>query len=223
MAKRRKGRLYVLKKVLGPKRATLVATSGVLSAATYGAAVNGVSDAELRSLRRIAASAMTPSARGRSLSALLLLHGDPCWSAAVAPLAQCIRSAWKANEDEELVGRGINCEFMAAAWNRNAAERMGRLLKPDGTRIWGRVQGPTDALALSLHRIGWHAVDAFRWCDDLGICRDVREHSPELWKIILRDAVQRSHGRELAVSIGLVQGGATNRVCLDVPRHVIRL
>ena len=114
-AKRRKGRLHVLRKVRGPKRATLVGTSGVLSASTYGSAINGVSDSELRSLRRIAASAMTPSARGRSLSALLLLHGDPCWSAAVAPLTQWIRSAWKANEDLELVGRGIDCDFMAAA------------------------------------------------------------------------------------------------------------
>ena len=94
-AKKRKGRLYILKKVLGPKRAALVATTGVVSAATYGATVNGVSDRELLQLRRTAAAAMSPSARGRSLSALLILRGDPCWAAAVAPLTQWIRASWK--------------------------------------------------------------------------------------------------------------------------------
>ena len=46
-------------------------------------------------------------------------------------------------------------------------------------------------------------------------------HSPALWNVILKDAVQRSHERELASRIGKVDGGGTGRVCLDVPRRVI--
>jgi len=87
-ANRRKGRLHVLRLVLGGKRASLIASAGVLSAAIYGAPVNGFSDSELQNLRRLAATAMTPTAQGRSLTALMLVRGDPTWSAAVAPIAQ---------------------------------------------------------------------------------------------------------------------------------------
>ena len=106
-ARKRKGRLHVLKKILGGNRAMLIAASGVLPAATYGAAISGFSDHELLQLRRIAAASMNPSAKGRSLSALLLLHGDPTWTAAVAPILQGVRAGWNAAQDEASVGRGI--------------------------------------------------------------------------------------------------------------------
>ena len=44
-----------------------------------------------------------------------------------------------------------------------------------------------------------------------------------MWKIFLRDAVQRWHEREIAEKIGVVNGAVCNRVCFDVPRHVMSL
>ena len=155
-ARRRKGRLHILKKILGGNRAVLIAASGVLPAAIYGAAVSGMSDHELLQLRRISASAMTPAAKGRSLSALMLLRGDPTWTAAVAPLQQWVRAGWNAAQDKDLVGRGIDLEFMMEAWDRDAPKRLTRLVNSSGKRAWGKVKGPIDALELSLHRLGWH-------------------------------------------------------------------
>ena len=141
---------------------------------------------------------MNPSAKGRSLSALLLLRGDPTWTAAVAPIQQWIRAGWHAAQDEALVGRGINLEFMMSAWNFNANKRKVRLIDDTGKRKWGTVKGPVDALELSLHRLGWTAESASVWIDDLGTRREVLEYSPQMWNFLLRDAVQRLHEREVA-------------------------
>jgi exonuclease III len=220
-AKKRKGRLQVLRTVLGGKRASLIATAGVLSAATYGAPVHGFSDNELRSLRRLVASSMTPSAQGRSLSALMLIRGDPTWRAAVAPISQWIRATWHAAHDHELVGRGITLDALTKAWLTDRSTRQGRLVSATGKSRWQRVKGPVDALELSMHRIGWTMQGPFVWKDDLGVSRSLLEHSPALWNILLKDAVHRYHERELATRLVDIDGGTFARACTDVVTHVL--
>ena len=60
-------------------------TAGLRPAATYGAAVNGVSDAEWKPLRRTFMMHRTPNTGDTSLTAKAALFGDPAWTAAVAP------------------------------------------------------------------------------------------------------------------------------------------
>ena len=222
-ANRRKGRLHVLRLVLGGKRASLIASAGVLSAAIYGAPVNGFSDSELQNLRRLAATAMTPTAQGRSLTALMLVRGDPTWSAAVAPIAQWVRAAWAAEHDPVCVGRGIDVEFLSKAWHEGRASRHSNLVSPVGKARWQRVKGPVDALELSMHRLAWTASGPFSWTDDLGIQRQVLEHSPVLWKIYLKEAIHRMHERELATRLVDVDGSSFGRACTDVLKSTLAL
>ena len=109
------------------------------------------------------------------------------------------------------------------AWDKEALKRRSRLINDSGRRAWGKVKGHIDALELSLHRLGWTAEGAFVWVDDLGTRREVLDYYPCMWKIFLRDAVQRWHEMDVAEKIGSVNGACCNRVCYDVPRHVMNL
>ena len=65
---------------------TKVFIAGVQAAATYGAEVLGIAKGELDQLQKTALSAMTPSTRGRSKTALFVARGDPTWRPATAPI-----------------------------------------------------------------------------------------------------------------------------------------
>ncbi len=80
----------------GYKRSRKVFTTGLLPAAVPDAAVNGVSDREALTLRRVAAMACTPRARGRSLALTTLLHKAPSWRAEVEVVLQYARQVWAA-------------------------------------------------------------------------------------------------------------------------------
>eukprot|EP00959_Pyramimonas_sp_CCMP1952_P269780 5640063-Pyramimonas_sp.AAC.1 len=54
-------------------------TAGVRPAAGYGAMVLGMSNTELQSLQRVLLAGKNPAHRGASLTAKLVLHGDPAW------------------------------------------------------------------------------------------------------------------------------------------------
>ena len=205
----------MLRKIIGGNKASQVAASGVITGATYGAAVHGFSDRELVQIQRVAASSMTPSAKGRSLTALLLVRGDPTWRAAVAPLQQWARATWNAETNAELVERGIDTEFLHEAWHTQATKGTKRLFSEDGKRKWGSVSGPMDTITLSLDRLGWHANSPRVWTDDLGIVRSIPDISPKMWDILLKDAVHRMHERELAIIVSN-SSNSMARVCVDV-------
>ncbi len=97
-ALRRRGRKLagIRKAVQGGKRARRLFTTGLLAAATHDAAVNGISDAEVMALRRTAALACSPRARGRSLALVTLMHGIPTWRAEVEVVLQYSRQVWTA-------------------------------------------------------------------------------------------------------------------------------
>ncbi len=71
--------------------------TGLLPAAVFDAAVNGVSDQEALTLRRLAATACSPRARGRSLALVTLIHQLPTWRAEVEVILQYARQVWNAS------------------------------------------------------------------------------------------------------------------------------
>ncbi len=104
---RRAGRVAVLRKrarrllkartaIGSTRRMKRVFVTGLLPAAVPDAAVNGVSDQEALVLRRVAATACSPRARGRSLALVSLLHNIPTWRAEVEVILQYSRQVWAA-------------------------------------------------------------------------------------------------------------------------------
>ena len=126
----RRLRLSRVCKVVG-LRAKLIFSSGVASGALYGAEVHGVSNSELLSLQRTAASAMRPTARGRSLAATLLINGDPTWRATAAPIVRWAKEVWEAAVSVN--PRGLSLSELARVW-RHAAPSVGRQ--------WRQCRGP---------------------------------------------------------------------------------
>ncbi len=96
LAKRAR-KLSGVRKALGSaKRARRLFTTGLLPAAIPDAAVHGVSDREVLVLRRTAALACSPRARGRSLAMVTLLHDVPTWRAETEVVLQYSRQIWEA-------------------------------------------------------------------------------------------------------------------------------
>ncbi len=209
MAKRRR-RMEKLKKQLGRvnrlraiagRRTPAIFVSGPLAAATYGAAVNGLSDAEALRLRRAAAHAFTPRARGRSLRRLLLIVGVPTWKAEVAVILQYAREVWAAG----LLGHRcpVNGQMtltqVSKIW---AAVKTDDVIVGGGSkRVWAAARGPITAMHLSLHRVGWRMEAPFEMVSDLGDTITLTKVAPKLLEQLLHDAVIRTLQREVGASI----------------------
>ena len=177
--KARKSRVKKLKRAIGSKQAAVVAANGLVAATEYGASINGVDDAELLDLRKIAASGMSPGAGGRSLTALLLLKGDPTWRAATAPILQWVKVAWQSKHASVRL-KAISFDDLRNGWTATEADRA-RLWDSDGKRKWKECRGPIDAMALSLDRIGWTTHDGITFSDDQGVVRKLLDHAPGQW------------------------------------------
>ena len=126
---KRMRRIRNIRQVIGGAKGGRVAAAGCMAATEYGSAVNGVSDSELAKLQKIAASGMTPSASGRSRTALFATKGDPTWRAAVAPVLQWIQVAWRTNRME---GETTKAD-LKAAWTETATRRT-KLVSDDDTQ-----------------------------------------------------------------------------------------
>ncbi len=95
--RKRARRLAAIKKLVGGGRnARKLFVTGLLAAAVPDAAVNGVSDSEALHLRRAAALACSPRARGRSLAMVSLINDLPTWRAEVEVILQYARQVWAA-------------------------------------------------------------------------------------------------------------------------------
>ena len=125
----------------GP-RAACLAASGIVPAAGHAADIFGLDDVELLRTRRLAASVLTPSAGGRSLTRLLLVRGDATLRSAVAPLLRWAREVW----DSSNGARGaMRIGQLRQAWHE---------ARPGTVRRWGDVQGPMSAAVLAAKRVG---------------------------------------------------------------------
>ena len=98
---RRRHKIRSLRRLVGPRITARVFASGVLPAMEYGAEVNGVSDKELHTIRTVAGHANASARSGRSLTASLLIRGDPTWRAMVAPVTRWQREIWRAASPAE--------------------------------------------------------------------------------------------------------------------------
>ena len=215
----RKKRVKKVRRAVGGKQAGIVAATGLVVATEYGAAVNGIDDAELHSLRKIGASGMSPSAGGRSLTALMILKGDPAWRAATAPISQWVKVAWQDKNPMHCLKLVTLNDLREAYIERKGVKE--RLWTVEGKRKWKEVRGPIDALDLSLDRISWSTDDGVSFTDDLGVQRTLLEHSPGQWQAFLRDSIQRMHERELGRKTGSADLKGL-RACLDIVRNVFR-
>ncbi len=118
----RRRRLKQLQKVIG-KRAKKIYIAGVQPAAAYGGQVWGLDDGEVVKLRRLAAAALKPSGRCRSLQATLLWHDLPTVDAEHAPILQLSRMVWRAvAEREDAISRGSSVSDLRQWWESAAAQ-----------------------------------------------------------------------------------------------------
>ena len=142
---------------------------GLRPGATFGAAVNGMSDLELQQIRGVLGSALSPSHGGCSLTFKLALCGDPAWKASVAPALQWVSAVWSSINDSHTAIFGT--AELTSRWNA---------ARPLEASSWKHSTGPLQRTVLSLRRIGWEATNAFEWQDDLGRAIRLWEHSPNL-------------------------------------------
>ncbi len=184
-------RLARIRAIAG-RRTPLIFLAGPLPEATYGASVNGLSDKEVLTIRRNAAQAYSPRARGRSLSRLMLLVGIPTWRAEVEVILEYARQVWQAS----LLGATVPCDGtltlpqLSRLWH---AVGTNDILTHNGTRRnWSAVRGPIGAMWLSLHRLGWTMKGPFTIInhdkEDLALTTT----SPAMLAQLLRQAVVRA-------------------------------
>ncbi len=113
----RKGRLKSIRAVVG-RKAGRIFRAGLLPAAAYDAPIWGVADKEALALRRLAAVAMSPRARGRSLALVHLWHGLPTADTEHAPVLLYSKMAWRAvTRREEATMRGTSLSDLNSMWH----------------------------------------------------------------------------------------------------------
>ncbi len=226
----RRGRIQRLRRDVG-HRAIRVFRSGVLPAAAYDSPIWGLSDAECLRLRRLAAAAMSPRAKGRSLTRLHLWHGLPTADTENAPIIQYGKMVWRAiTRREDAMARGASLADLRRMWeaaSTSFAPLAQRMLEARGTdgaaprrvarRIWAEVRGPLAAAAVSLARCGCKFQTPFTFVDALGVEHCLTTMSPRLLRDTMREmtriAMERKVGSALAAGNAEFEG---RRACLDL-------
>ena len=233
-ARKRATRLRTIGRALGGKKAIRIFSSGVEPAATYGAAVHGINDLDVRALRQLAANCFPPHARTRSLTLNLLVNGLPTAKAETATVNQLARMVWKSvTRAKDAAMRGASVEHLRA-WHeaacdnqrQNDLEDLIRTAALAGKKIegklvreaWKGVKGPMTATSLTLARWGWKLESALSIIDDRGNQILLADNSPStvgaLAKEGLRRAMERYMGAKWADNDNLYEGG--RRVCADL-------
>ncbi len=185
-------RLARIRAIAG-KRTSGIFIAGPLPEAVYGAAVNGVSDKEALRLRRAAAVAFSPRAKGRSLGKLLLIYGVPTWRAEVEVILQYARETWAASllgHTKPATGQLTLAELSRLWWAVDPRSRLGDVA---GGKAWNSVKGPITALWLSLRRIGWSMPSPFVLTNADGDEIALTKVAPGMLATMLQAAVNRQH------------------------------
>ncbi len=211
--------------------------AGIQPAATYDSPRWGVDNDEALRLRRLAAVAMSPKARGRSLEMVHIWYQYPTADPETAPVVQYARMVWKAvTAREEAHGRGSSASDLRRAWE--AAQRYYQPIvdawvaarAPDGSvppktarSRWAKVRGPFGAAAISLARIGWSFTGPFEITDDKGAATLLTQSPPSLVRDLMRDAVRRMLERKAAARFARLDPEFTGRrACLDLAIAAVR-
>ncbi len=140
--KQRHRRLTGLLDVLGTK-AHGIHTTGLMPAGVYDSMIYGITDADLLRMRRSAGKFLRPRAGERSLTTLLLLHGDPVEKYSSAPLDRWALEIWRATNEQDPVA--LRLPELRRMW----------ALGQESVKSWRQVAGPVGAALQTLRRLGW--------------------------------------------------------------------
>ncbi len=236
----RKRRLKHLQRAIG-KRARKIFIAGVQPAAAYGGQVWGFDDGEVMKLRRLAAAALKPSGKCRSLQASLLWHDLPTADAEHAPILQLSRMVWRAvAEREDAISRGSSVSDLRQWWESAAAqfgpvvqeleqrmtvarEHNEELPRAVTARLWRKVRGPLAAAALTAARIGWRFDDVFSIRDQRGATFLLTNTSPALVKKLAAEAMKEDIERRIAAKWAASEPRYHGRrACLDFVASAVR-
>ncbi len=209
----RRKRLQQVQRAVGSK-AKKVFVAGIRPAATHGAQIWGLDDAEIGKLRRLAAVALRPQARGRSLGITLLWHDLPTAAAEVAPLLQLARMIWGAVvKRQDAMARGSSLADLRRWWEdasvqfaplveelHNKRTQLGSADIPLAftRRLWKQVRGPLGAAALTAARLGWRFDGPFKIYDSDGVETRLTNTSPRLLRRNAVEAVRANMERRVA-------------------------
>ncbi len=228
----RKKRLQQVQRVVGSK-AKKVFVAGIRPAATYGSQIWGLDDGEVGRLRRLAAAALRPQARGRSLRLTLLWHDVPTAAAENAPLTHFARMVWAATirrQDAEERGSSIadirrmweeaSSTFLplVAEYRKKQEQLKGEDIPIAFTRkLWRQVRGPLGAAALTAARIGWTFTNPFTVRDHLGAEMLFTNSTPAMVAKRAHEALRGVIERSVAAKwAGDDPQYAERRACLDL-------
>ncbi len=225
-----KARLRRLKATVG-RKANNILRAGILPSAAYDSPIWGVDEEEALKLRRLAATAMTPKARGRSLDMVHIWHGMPTADAEVAPIVQYSRMVWAAIVGRERAAlRGASAADIRRMWDaasahfgptakkwEDARTQSGIVPRKTARAIWGTVRGPIGAAALSLARVGWKFISPFTITDERGAEIVLTKSSPAMVRGPMRDATRRMYERRVAARMSKSDPAFSGRrACLDL-------
>ncbi len=205
-----------MQRVVGSK-AKKIFVAGIRPAATYGTQIWGLDDGEIAKLRRLAAAALRPQARGRSLQLTMLWHGVPTAAAENAPLIHFARMVWAATVRRQDAGdRGSSVADIRRMWEEASSKflplvdelkkKMDQLNGEEvpiafTRKLWRQIRGPLGAAALTAARIGWTFVNPFTIRDHLGA--EMRLTNPTPAMVAKRERMKHYKGsskRELRLS-----------------------
>ncbi len=205
-------RLWKVSQTIG-RKALRIFTTGIAPAMCHGSQVWGLADREVHRLRQVAAQALRPKSRCRSLTAAHLVGGMPTatWETAVA--VEYARAVWRASTRREYAAeRGASLSDIRAQWEtahskikdtvdgyaRDIARGGGRASAAVARRAWAEVRGPVGATALTLARLGWRMKNAFILIDAQGGEVALTTTAPALVRHFLREATMDAAERFVA-------------------------
>jgi len=174
-------------------------TTGTNKARLWGAGAHGVTDGDLRRMRRAAAAEVSDAAKGGSVTMKLMMASesgtaDPAYEANYAPL-RCWAEAWHeagARDSKAKPGRsGLQASFQKAVHRQHRA-----------TQPWRRVRGPAGAVVATLKRLEWRPTSPSLWTTDTGLVVNLDEVSPKVVKRLACEATWRWLCREAAREVG---------------------
>ncbi len=224
---KRRHRLRQVGQVVG-RKAVRIFVAGIGPSGTYHAAVAGLSDSEALKIRRVAAAAMPPRSRFRSLTMTHIINDMPTLRAETAASLQYARAVWAAVVAGAAKPRfpGFDLPGLRAAWEGvldKAAEFIDQDAQdPARRRKWGAIRGPIAATILELDRLGWRCTGPFEWVDDQGVSVCLTTTPPAL----LKDMFHASMRRQAEWKMGKAWAARDDtfvgkRLCVDAALHAL--
>ncbi len=211
----RRKRLGQVSSAIG-SRARKIFVAGVQPAAAFGGEIWGLDEGETAKLRRLAAVALRPHGRGRSLQITLLWHDLPTAAAELAPIHQLSRMAWSAMvQRDDAAARGSSIADLRRWWQSAKVQfdplvrQYERLIadaacegkdvsKAAARKIWGKVRGPMGAAALTATKIGWTLAEPLCLQDQHGAEMLLTNSSPALIRRLTIGALRLTMEKRLA-------------------------